>query len=210
MGSDPPRIEPKDYFMDPPAKRRKKRLPPSSLRWIIRIVGWTFIISMVLSIVSGTLIPRMHTVFALLVLLCFIALGVFFDILGLSVAIASPKPFHSMAARRVKGAVQSLRLLKNPEKIISFCSDVVGDVAGIVSGVTASVIVSRLAEEPSFPVVALQVLLFATVSALTVAGKAFGKTLAMKHSVAIVAQMGRAIYRVEALGKRLRRKKKRS
>ena len=200
MPSDPP-IEPKDYLAATERRQRQRRL--ASLRWVVRIVGWTFVISIILSLVSGSLIPRMNTVFALLVLFSFIALGVFFDILGLSVATAGSKPFHSMAARRVRGAAQSLKLLKNPEKITSFCNDVVGDIAGIVSGATASVIVTRLAEDASFQTVVLQVLLSAAVSTLTVGGKAWGKMISLRHNTVIVTQMGRALYRAEALRKRI-------
>jgi CBS domain containing-hemolysin-like protein len=202
LPNDPP-IEPKDYI------KRPRRPQPSSARWIIKIVGWAFVISMILSLVSGSLIPRMNIIFALLILLSFIALGVFFDILGLSVATASSKPFHSMAARRVKGAAQSLRLLKNPERITSFCADVVGDIAGIISGATASVIVTRLAEDQSVSNIVLQVFLSAVVSTLTIGGKAFGKTISLRHNTVIVTHMGRAMYRFEALRKRMLPKSRR-
>ena len=209
MPSGPP-IEPKDYLAGPAAsERRRRQRRVSSLRWVVRIIGWTFVISIVLSLVSGSLIPRMNTGFALLVLLSFIALGVFFDILGLSVATAGAKPFHSMAARRVKGAAQSLRLLKSPEKITSFCNDVVGDITGIVSGATATVIVTNLTHDPSGSNIVWQVLLSALVSTLTVGGKAWGKTVSLRHNTAIVAQMGRAIYRFEALRKKIFPKSKR-
>jgi Mg2+/Co2+ transporter CorB len=181
---------------------------PHPLRWVIKIVGWTFVITIALSLLSGTMIPRMHTGFALLILFFFVAVGVFFDILGLSAATADTRPFHSMAARRVPGAVQSLRLLRNPEKLTNFCNDVVGDIAGIISGATASVIVTRLAHDGSAEMIFLQVLFSAVVSSLTVGGKAWGKAIAVRHNVYIVKQMGRAVYRAQKLKKRLSGEKK--
>lgn len=55
-----------------------------------------------------------------------------------------PKPFHSMAAHREKGAKEALMLLRSASRVSSVCNDVVGDICGIVSGSTAAVIVTRL------------------------------------------------------------------
>ena len=201
-----PSIQPKDYFKNPPGKQsrlKSKPEPPSAARWIFKIAGMTFAISAMLALVSGTVIPALHVVFAILILLMFIALGVFFDILGLSVAIVNEKPFHSMAANRVPGAGQSLLLIKNAEKVSSFCNDVVGDICGIISGATASVIVSRVVADPSAPNLIVQVLFSALVSALTVTGKALGKTVSLNHNVAIVKQMGLWIFRWKRLLRQL-------
>jgi CBS domain containing-hemolysin-like protein len=152
---------------------------------------------MVLSLVSNTVIPRLPLIFAILILACFIGLGIVFDVLGVSVATASDKPFHSMAARKVKGSAQAIRLLKNADKVSSFCNDVVGDISGIISGATAAVVVTRILDNSSPGSLWLQVLFSGIVSALTIGGKGIGKTLAIRYNVRIVSHMGEWIYYLE-------------
>ena len=74
----------------------------------------------------------------------FIGLGILFDIIGVAVTAADPRPFHSMAAHKEPGAKEALMLLRNAGRVSSVCNDVVGDICGIVSGTTTAVIVVRL------------------------------------------------------------------
>lgn len=85
----------------------------------------------------------------LLVLAVFIALGIMFDMVGVAVTAADPKPFHSMAAHKEKGGREAIRLLQNANQVSSVCNDVVGDICGIVSGSTAAVIVTQLQRDLS-------------------------------------------------------------
>ena len=39
-----------------------------------------------------------------------------------------------MASRKIKGAKETVNLIRNNVKISSFCNDVVGDICGIVMG----------------------------------------------------------------------------
>jgi len=131
---------------------------------------------------------------ALLILLVFIALGIVFDIIGVAVTAADPKPFHSMAAHRVKGARQALMLLRNADRVSSICNDVVGDICGIVSGVTGAVIVLRLQSAFDLNAIFVSVGVTALVSGLTIGGKALGKPFAMKRSTRVVYLAGRVLY----------------
>ena len=69
------------------------------------------------------------------VLVCFIGLGIVFDIIGVAVTAADERPFHSMAAHKTPGAREALGLIRRANKVSSFCNDVVGDICGIISGV---------------------------------------------------------------------------
>ena len=173
------------------AARKPRIFKRAALRWAFLVTGWSFIISFSLSFLSGTSMSSMGTISALLLLLAFIFLGILFDILGLATATASEKPFHSMAARRVKGAHQSLKLIARAEHVSSFCNDVVGDITGIISGTTCIVIATSLARDYSLSGVLIQMLLSALVASLTVGGKALGKSLALSRSTEIVFLMGR-------------------
>ena len=131
---------------------------------------------------------------ALLILLLFIGLGIVFDIIGVAVTAADPKPFHSMASHKEKGAKQALMLLRSADRVSSVCNDVVGDICGIVSGATGAVIVAQLQTGFHVQSVLISVGVTALVSGLTIGGKAVGKPFAMKQSTRVVYLAGRFLY----------------
>ena len=122
-------------------------------------------------------------------------LGIIFDIIGVAVTSADEKPFHSMAARKVPGALDAIRLLRNAERVSSICNDVVGDICGVVSGSASATIAAQVLSnfDFSFPQV-VTLLMSALVAGLTVGGKAIGKTVAIKSCTNIVATVGKLIY----------------
>ena len=121
-------------------------------------------------------------------------LGIVFDIIGVAVTAADPKPFHSMAAHKEKGAKEALSLLRNADRVSSVCNDVVGDICGIVSGATSAVIVARLQSGLSVQSVWISVGVTALVSGLTIGGKAIGKPFAMNQSKQVVYLAGRFLH----------------
>ena len=132
--------------------------------------------------------------FAALVLAVFIGLGILFDIIGVAVTAADPRPFHSMAAHKEPGAKEALVLLRNAGRVSSVCNDVVGDICGIVSGATSAVIVARLQSGLSVQSVWISVGVTALVSGLTIGGKAIGKPFAMNQSKQVVYLAGRFLH----------------
>ena len=91
-----------------------------------------------------------------------------------------------MASHREKGAKEALYLLKNAEKVSSFCNDVVGDICGIVSGSTAAVIVLRLQSSFNTQSILISIAVTALISGLTIGGKAVGKKIALDRSTEVV------------------------
>lgn len=152
------------------------------------------VLSALLSFFSSTALDGAGYVVACLVLIAFIALGIVFDMIGVAVTAADPKPFHSMAAHKEKGAKEALSLLRNASHVSSVCNDVVGDICGIVSGATGAVIVTRLQNALSVKSVLISVAVTALVSGLTIGGKALGKTFAMKQSTKVVYWAGRFLH----------------
>ena len=176
-------------------KQKKTEKTPSHARWVIRVFLIAVALSAAMSLCSGALLEDAGYVVATLILLLFIALGIMFDIIGVAVTAANPKPFNSMAAHRVKGAKEALYLIRNAEKVASFCNDVVGDICGIVSGTTTAVIVVRLQTAFALPEsVLLSVAVTALVSGLTIGGKALGKTFAIRKSTQVVFLAGRFLH----------------
>lgn len=163
--------------------------------WVLRITLVTFAISFFLNTVSESLLRSLGLVLGFILLAFIVLVGIFFDIIGIAVASADPKPFNAMAARRISGAREALRLLRNAGQVSNFCNDVVGDIAGIVSGSTITVLILKLQETTSLLNTSLaSVGLISFTAALTVGGKAYGKEIALVHSKEIVLSVGRFLH----------------
>ena len=113
--------------------------------------------------------------------------GIIFAIIGVASTASSEKRFHSMAARKVPGAKQAIWIVRNAEKVGSFCNDVVGDISGIISGATSAVIITHLTNNAAdLRSVLLSLAITGCVASLTIGGKAVGKTLGISRSEDIV------------------------
>ena len=154
--------------------------------WPLRVFFMAVVLSALLSFFSSTALEGTGYAVALAVLAAFIALGIVFDMVGVAVTAADPRPFHSMAAHKEKGGKEAIRLLKNANQVSSFCNDVVGDICGIVSGSTATVIVVLLQNSFGWRSIVVSTVVTALISGLTIGGKAIGKKIAMKKSKDVV------------------------
>ena len=167
-------------------KPKKDKRGRDHLRWTLRIFLLSVALSAVLSLCSGAALDGAGLVTAIVILLFFVALGIVFDVIGVAATAADPKPFHAMASHRVRGAKQAIALIKNADKVASFCNDVVGDICGIVSGSTAAVIVTQLRMGLSVNALLLSTAVTALISGLTIGGKALGKRFAIVRSKKVV------------------------
>lgn len=177
-----------------PTSRKKRDRQAGRYAWPIQVFFLAIGLSAALSLASQGPLSGAGVLAAALILALFIALGILFDIVGVAVTAADPKPFHSMAAHREKGAKEALMLLRNAGKVSSVCNDVVGDICGIVSGTTAAVIVTRLQEAFDLRNVLVSVAVTAVISGLTIGGKALGKTFAIQRSTKVVYWSGRFLH----------------
>ncbi|MCF2617321.1 hypothetical protein JQM68_08925 [Oscillibacter valericigenes] len=173
---------------------KKKGEESSQYRWAVTVFLLAVALSAALSLASESMLSGAGMAVALLILGLFIALGIVFDILGVAVTAADPRPFHSMASHKEPGAKEALNLLRNASHVSSVCNDVVGDICGIVSGTTGAIIVVRLQEALSLRSVLVSVVITALISGLTIGGKALGKTFAMKQSTKVVYWAGRFLH----------------
>ena len=163
-------------------------------RWAFTVFFMAVALSAVLSLASETMLSGAGMAAALLILVLFISVGILFDIVGVAVTAADPKPFHSMASHKEKGAREALMLLRNAGRVSSVCNDVVGDICGIVSGATGAVIVTQLQQALNLRTVLISVGVTALVSGLTIGGKALGKTFAIQKSTKVVYWAGRVLH----------------
>ena len=162
--------------------------------WPLRVFFMAVVLSALLSFFSSTALEGTGYAVALAVLAAFIALGIVFDMVGVAVTAADPRPFHSMAAHKEKGGKEAIRLLKNANQVSSFCNDVVGDICGIVSGSTAAVIVTQLQRDLSMHSVLLSIGITALISGITIGGKALGKTVAINDCTNVVYRVARVMH----------------
>ena len=176
---------------DPEAARRQRH---KTIRWVVTVFLITVVISGIISLVSDEVMDSSSLPVAFLILLAIVMVGIIFDIIGMAVASADEKPFHSMAARKVPGSQEAIRLLRNAERVSSICNDVVGDICGIVSGATGAVIVARLQKGLDLENVLISVGVTALISGATIGGKALGKPFAMNQSKRVVHLAGRFLH----------------
>lgn len=167
----------------------------SNAKWIVLVTSITFITSMFLSYVAAEVSAKLSWYFAVAVLFFIILMGIIFDMLGMAIATADETPFHALASKKVKGAKQAIKLLRNAEKMSSFCNDVIGDIAGIISGSTSAAIVVYVVailklDEGNMLV---SMLVTALTAAITVGGKAAGKKIAINNANSIVLMFSKIL-----------------
>lgn len=169
-------------------KRNKKKTRRRTSFWVLKITLLTFIIAYLFSVFSEVFVRRLNSIlFAGLSMFIIIIIGVLFDMIGIAVTSASDTPFVSMASKRIRGANQAIRLVKNADQVSSFCNDVVGDICGIVSGATGSILVVKLLSMGfSLEHSILSIIISSLIAAFTVAGKAVGKVIAIRNNQSIV------------------------
>ena len=190
-----------------PAVAKKTRY--KTIKWVITIFLVTIFVSGTISLVSDTVMEGSSIGVAFLILLLIIFVGIVFDIIGMAVATADEKPFHSMASRKVPGAQEAIRLLRNAERVSSICNDVVGDICGVVSGSASATIAVQVIRDFDFSWPQIVSLLMSSLAAgLTVGGKAIGKTFAVNSCTEIVHTVGRLIYGLRHFPKIFGKKKK--
>ena len=177
---------------DPAAAKRERN---KMIRWVVTIFFATIAISGTISRISDEVMANSSLAVAFAILLAIIFLGIVFDIVGMAVATADEKPFHSMAARKVPGAHEAIRLLRNAERVSSICNDVVGDICGVVSGSASATIAALILTnvQVGWPR-GISLVMSALVAGLTVGGKAIGKNIAVKSCTDIVHLVGKILY----------------
>ena len=105
-----------------------------------------------------------------------------------------------MAARKVPGSQEAIRLLRNAERVSSICNDVVGDICGVVSGSASATIAALILTQVDvgWPR-GVSLVMSALVAGLTVGGKAIGKTFAVNSCTQIVHTVGRVLHALNGL-----------
>lgn len=177
-----------------PVDEKKVRFRPNivgskkdNIIWIAIITVLSFLLSASISIVSSNILKDVHIFIAFLVVLFIIIVNIIFDAIGTAVTAADETPFHAMASRKIYGARQAIKLIRNADKVSNFCNDVVGDISGVISGSASAYIVARLIVMQGDTKISLvDFVVTGMVASLTVGGKALEKVIAIRHSNYII------------------------
>lgn len=161
-------------------------------KWILQVFILSFLLSAVFSGLSSY-VSDFNIVLLIIILLFVIGIGILFDMIGVATLTAEEAPFHARNSKKIKEATACLRLIKNSTKVSSVCNDIVGDICGIISGSLGATLTLYLSVKTNMNPLLATILVTSFISALTVGGKAYFKTIAMKKSDAIVFMAGKVI-----------------
>ena len=169
-------------------RRKKFKVPKpdsnvsTSHKWTIFVIFLSFVLSLVFSLITSVAMQSLNL---------FFAINILFDMIGTAVQSAEEKPFHSLAARKVKGARESISVIRHAPQLANLCCDVIGDIAGIISGATTTLIVSELVVKFNLSGILPSLILTGIVSSLTIGGKAMSKGISMNNGNSIVFTVGK-------------------
>ena len=93
--------------MKKPSNPKTGKKEHNHYRWALTAFVMAVALSGLLSLSSEAILENADLLLALLILALFIGLGILFDIIGVAVTAADPRPFHSMAPQgkgRERGA----------------------------------------------------------------------------------------------------------
>ena len=178
-----------------PKPKDKKKISKGTI-WAIKITIITFILACCITFITEIASTRSNVIISILLLLFLIVIAILFDAMGVAAASCDPAPLHSMASRKVKGANYAVKLVKNAEKVSNICNDVIGDMAGIISGICTATIVMKVATANDMSTehaLIFSILMSSVVSAVTVGGKAFFKTIALKNAKEMMLLAGKFV-----------------
>jgi len=178
---------------DRPRLPRNATLKRSNKIWILTVAVVSFFISVILTAASSDVLKEASIFTAFLVILFIIFVNIIFDTIGTAVTAAEEAPFHAMASKKLYGAKQAIRLIRNADKVSNVCNDVVGDICGIISGAAGAYLIFRLIGN-SGNVTVVELIVTGMITALTVGGKALGKIMALQNSNYIIYKVGMIIH----------------
>ncbi len=96
--------------------------------WLIKIFIITFFLSIMFNYMSSEMVEKLNTTFSIVILILVILTGIISDLIATAVTAADEVPFHAKAADKKRGAKQSVKLIKNADKVSNVCGDVIGDI----------------------------------------------------------------------------------
>ena len=159
--------------------------------WIYKVFLMTFFLSVIFSFLSNAITSSANLIVMIIITFVVIAIGIIFDMIGTASLTSNEATFHAKSSRKIKGAKESISLIKNSVRVSSICNDVIGDVCGIISGGMGAMVAINLAKFFNNNITISTVIVSAIISSLTVGGKAIFKRVAIKNCDNIIFIVGK-------------------
>ncbi len=167
---------------------KKKRKQTGIKFWALKIFIITLILTAGISVVTESLMGSLPVTAAVFIIVFIVFIGILFDVIGIAFAVCDEKPFVAMASKKIRRAKSAIKLLQNADIVSNVCGDVVGDICGIVSGAAGAAIALNIAlSQPEFENIIWVIIISSIIAAMTVAGKAAGKSIAIRKNKQIVS-----------------------
>ena len=158
--------------------------------WVIKAFILTFFLALIISGISNVIIEKCGFIVLLIITILIVVIGIIADIIGTAVLTADEATFHAKASNKIKGAKESIKLVKNSSNIANFCNDIIGDICGIVSGSMGTMIAIYAATHIDISNTISTLLISSVISSVMVGGKAIGKNIAVNKSDEIIFIVG--------------------
>ena len=161
--------------------------------WIYKVFFITFILAAIFSGLSNILSTKFNSIILILIILFVTIIGIIFDMIGTAVLTVEEKNFHAKSSRKIKGAKESISIIKNNVNIANICNDIIGDICGIVSGGLGAVLAINLSNQFNFNLTITTIIISSIISSFTVGGKAVFKKVAAKNCDSIIMTVGKTL-----------------
>ena len=159
--------------------------------WIYKVFLMTFFLSVIFSLISNAITSNASLIVMIIITLLVIVVGIISDMIGTASLTSKEATFHAKSSRKIKGAKESLSLIKNSVRVASICNDVIGDICGIISGGMGAMVAISLSKIFDGNILISSIIVSATISSLTVGGKAIFKRVAIKKCDDIIFIVGK-------------------
>lgn len=178
------------------ASKKKKSWFVEYLRWPLIVLVVSLFLSFSFSFFSELALKNANLMIAIVVILIFMIISIITDAIGVAITAAVEVPFRAMAAKKVKGAKESIILINNADKVASIIADILGDICGILSGAAGAVVTAKFIEglTNEMAIVVIASIVSAIIAGIIIFGKAMGKRIALDNCDKIVLMLGRIVY----------------
>lgn len=174
-------------------KKKTKSAFSQVWKWPLLVLVMALSLSFTFGVASEYALSGAGIAVSIVVILVFVSIAIITDMIGVAVTVAQLGPFRAMASKKVRGAKESIKMIKNAEKVASVSADILGDICSILSGSAGATVTAVFIMNAQNQLVAVLIAsaVSAVIAGLTIFGKALGKNYAMNNAEKIVLILGK-------------------
>ena len=80
--------------------------------WLYKVFLLTFFLALLFTSITAFMSENFNNIVLLIILIVVMSIGIIFDMIGVSVLTSKESSFHAMASKKIKGAKESIGLIK--------------------------------------------------------------------------------------------------